>query len=234
MASEEATLLASVEKAKTNLQQLNSKETSLEENITKLTKERDNISVQISEKETKLKDLKEKSSLYTESLAGLVEEGIKQTNLYSRLIAVTIVALSFCGVYMVLQFQEIIYSFTEAKRQGLALGAWDYFILRAPYSPILFAFVLGAFALITKLLNSILEIQGQRRSVITLSILAGEISKSSAEDLDLSEDEVYKLKENLKFDLLSVSGMKNIFEPLKEKRARTSKSLTQSKIDEEE
>ena len=84
--------------------------------------------------------------------------------------------------------------------------------MRSPYATVCLTIIGALITLTVKLIDKVFEIQHQRREIISLSVLARDISSSSAYKLDgLSEGEIYKFREESKFRLLSESIVGNPF-----------------------
>lgn len=211
-----------IDLAKDKLEDTRKKETGAENNVQTLKQSALDLNNQISKLNTELKDLSRRKDLYAENMENYIGESKNQLRFYYILSVISVAGILAIAWNSVSGLNGLIQELVAANKASSNIGAWDFFIMRAPYATICITIIGALITFIVKLVDKIFEIQHQRREIISLSVLARDINHSAADGLDdLDQKTLYKLREEAKFKLLSQSIVGNAF----------SKSVDQPKSD---
>lgn len=196
---------------KASLEDVRQKEVVSENNVQKLKQESTQLNADISSLETNLRDLRRQKDLYAEDMQNYVGESSRQLWFYYVLSAICVFGVLGIAGYAVFKIDDLVKELVSASKDT-NITAWDFFIMRAPYATVCITVIGALITFIVKLFEKIFLIQTQRREIISLSVLARDVSESSSHDLsNMKEEDVYKLREESKFKLLSHSIVGSAF-----------------------
>lgn len=195
-----------------------SKEILLRNSIQELTRTNSTLNESISDMKGKLETLSLRKDLYAETMSDFVSESGSQLKIYYVFIFITIIGLAWMGINSVDKINELVKEYQEILKLNPNANSWNLIALRIPYASIVLAVFGGLTALINTLANKVFEIHSQKRHIIGLSVLARDINSASKHGTNLSEEQIYQFREQLKFELLSDSLVGQSFKPLLEKR----------------
>lgn len=195
-----------------SLDDIRQKEAVSENNVQKLKQDSSQLNTQISNLKTELATLSRKKNLYAEDMENYIGESNKQLWFYYILSSLCIIGILAIAGYSVSKLDSLVKEFVTASVVNSKISAWDFFIMRAPYATVCMTIIGALITFIVKLFEKIFQIQSQRREIISLSVLARDISESASNGLnELDDDEIYKFREESKFKLLSHSIVGNAF-----------------------
>ena len=201
-----------LEVQKASLEDIRQKETVSENNAQKLKQDTAQLNVDISNLETELAKLRRRKDLYAEDMENYVGESNRQLWFYYILSGVCVFGILGIAGYPIFKLDGLVKELVDASKVNSSITAWDFFIMRAPYATVCITIIGALITFIVKLFEKIFLIQAQRREIISLSVLARDISQSSSHGLaELVEEDIYKLREEAKFKLLSQSIVGNAF-----------------------
>ncbi len=191
---------ASVEKER------NERVQAVEISIQNLNNERKDISVKLAESESKLKELKNNINLFPTEIAGYVNQGTKNINLYFWISLVPMAIIAFV-TYRLFHNAESLLNFDIS---GSPYDIVKYLLSRSPYV-IVSAAILGiCYSLIRSLVAEIININRKRQELFKISIIATDISYASQNGMELDDDQIYEFRTQPKMEMLKEHMKMNI------------------------
>lgn len=160
--------------------------------------EHKHLNAEVAEKQANLKALKENINLFPSEIGAFVAQGAKSISHYIYLSVLPILVIL---IVMVTLFMNAV-DLTVLHKQETDISIWVVFITRLPFVFIAAAIVHACYKLAKIFISEILKINQQRLNLSKISIIATDVSKASGEGLDLTDDELYQLRTQLKMGLL--------------------------------
>lgn len=182
--SEESDLVSRVEK--------------IEDGIDQKKKDTQALNTEITERKRELKELKDDVNLFPTEISGYVKQGSKNIRHYSLLAFVPMVVLVlFVGVL----FSNAVNLSTIYQRlEGMDL--WTMFFSRMPFAVIAIFIIHACYKIAKMFILEVVRISNRRLDLTKVSIVAKDVSDTSARDLDFTDDEIYELNTKLKMEML--------------------------------
>lgn len=201
-----------------DLDLLKEKQFLLQNSIEELTQTNSNLNKTISNLKNVVETLSTRKDLYAETMSDFISESGSQLKIYYLFIFITIIGLAWMGIDSVDKINELVAEYKEILKLNANANSWNLIALRLPYASIILAVFGGLTALINTLANKVFEIHSQKRHIIGLSVLARDVNSAAKHGVNLTEEQTYQYREQLKFELLSDSLLGQSFKPLLEKR----------------
>lgn len=182
--SEESDLVSRIEK--------------IEDGIDQKKKVSQALNTEVTVRQRELKALKDDINMFPSEISGYVAQGADNIKKYSELALVPILILV---LFVVVLFNNAADLSTVYKElEGVDL--WTMLLSRVPFA-IISVFIIHACYKITKMfIFEVIQISNRRLDLSKVSIVAKDVSDTSARDLDFSDDEIYELNTKLKMDML--------------------------------
>lgn len=136
--------------------------------------------------------------MFPSEIAGFVKEGNRNIIWY------VVLSLPFIFViYVVLHalFSSAI-DLTQLWRKEEGVDIWTVFLTRIPFVIVALAILEVCGYIAGRLIFEIIKINRQRLSLSKLSIIAKDVSTASANNLEMSDEELYQKETELKMQLL--------------------------------
>ena len=191
LTSKITTLKQQVSDLESRGQDLQSKIISQENNLRSLNKN-------ISESEQKLVVLTRELRLYPSETSEFVRESGRNIKHY---VAISIpFVLIFCFATYSLFSRSV--DLTQLWRQQEDIDVWTIFLTRLPFVLVALALIETTGYIIGRLIYEILRINRLRLELSKLSIIAKDVSTSSAFNTSLSDDDIFERETKLKMELL--------------------------------
>ncbi|MGI4991964.1 hypothetical protein ACRXCV_05015 [Halobacteriovorax sp. GFR7] len=209
------------------------KKNSLENQVEQLTESKSTLNKSISNLSGELEKLSSRKDLYTEDMKGFNTESNKQLRIYYALLFSSIICLGIIGKDSVEKINVLVNVYENLLANNAKVRGWDLVVMRLPYASIILAVISALSIFAQKLVGKILEINNQKREIIGLSLLARDVTNSSSKGLEMSDHEIYKKRESLKFELLSESIVGSTFRSVKAKRNEVKSGYSLGDLDNE-
>lgn len=194
-----------LEAKKNKVESLTAKSLELENQITQSTEQiqkNKSENTQLITDQTKLKSeirtLSNDRNLFTEDIKGFSQQGNGQIILYCLLITIPLFIFIILGTHLMMRTDALFKIVIENPEISLE----KLLIPRIPIAMIAIGLLTGCFKIIKLFTNRIMEIHKQRLALAKLSIVAKDVSDSSANGLDLSAQEIHDLKTVLRMKLI--------------------------------
>ena len=210
-----------IRKSKEKTQELDDKKENLADSISQLDNQRSTLNTNIANADAKLKKLSNDINMYSENISDYNKEIRRQALIYSVFVMISLVALGMIAYELVLKINDLIeyYVGMNTITQGKT-PALEFLYLRAPMAVVVSCFIYLFSNIITKLVQKIINMNDTKRELIAASIIAREASESSSEGLELTQREIYDLKESLKLEFLIHTIFSGHIEAIKKTRER--------------
>lgn len=184
--------------AQANLTSLASKAQQQEETIETRKLEARKISTELSNKKVELKSLENNIYLFPSELKEFTTKGGKGKRQYWWLFlipALILAALTFALLNNATHLAAIFEENDNAR-------VFSILVTHLPYVVVATSIIGAMYAICMTLVREIMRIDQQTRALAKISIIATDVSNSSLDGLDLSDEEKYHLRTGLKMDLL--------------------------------
>ena len=202
------------------IKSMSEKETTLRNNVEELSQTSSKLNRTISDMKDEVNVLSSKKDLYAENMSGYLSEGSSQLWAYYILTGLAILGLGVMGIDAISKINELISEYKILLLAKSNVKAWDLIWLRVPYASIVLSVIGALSAFVKTLLDKIFEIHAQKRQIIGLSVLARDINTSSKHGLNINDENIYKFREQLKFELLSASMVGDAFKAVQSRRSK--------------
>lgn len=198
LARKKTELIAENGEAARGVEEAQSRHTELQQSTGLLERNRDNLSREILEKETQLKELKSNINLFPTEIVEFVNQGSNNIKLYFWLAAAPIAIIVIMFVMLVdgaANLTTVITHQSNVNLQALVLS-------RLPYVAVALGIITASYKIARAFFNEMIRINSQRLNLTKVSIIAKDVSSAAEHDLRLSEEDVYRLRTELKMTLL--------------------------------
>jgi len=192
----EATVLA-IKNAEGQLNSINQTAIAVEKEITDKKALNGRLASQVEKNLQTLSELKSQINLFPTEIKGFADEGAGAISKYLILSFLPIVLIFFLGYDLYESGKAMISHIPQGTIEKIYLMA-----ARVPYVVVTFAIAGASFKVAQIFINEIISIYRQRLNLTKLSILAKDVSDSSAASLGLSDDALYEKRVYLKMLIL--------------------------------
>lgn len=156
------------------------------------------LKLEISQKESILKELKGNINLFPTEIVEFVNQGSKNIRQYFWL---AVIPIAIIGIMFVLLIQGAA-NLTTIYSTNPNLNISAIVLSRAPYVTIALAIITACYKISRSFILEMVRINNQRLSLTKIAIIAKDVSASAATGLDLNEEDIYRLRTELKMQLL--------------------------------
>lgn len=190
-------LSKTIEIQRTKLKEIAEIEIQKNNNTEQLDKKTQALNVEIADRQRELSIIVNDRNLISDEYKDYVREGKNQSRIYglylvaSLAIAITALSLLYTGAKDLL-----VQPFTDAQ------GVFASFILRLPFAAVMSGTLLASLALARFMFRRILSINEERLTLAKLLILAKETVFSTAEATNISADEKFRARVEVKLEML--------------------------------
>lgn len=169
-----------------------------EATIEQRTAERDRLGKQINDKAAELKSLENDIYLFPSELSEFAKRGGEDKSFYWKLALLPLLVITAIAGQLLLNAVNLSTVLNETSNARI----FSIFVTRMPYVLVATAVVAAMLKLAYALISEIIRIDKETRSLAKVSIVATDVSAASADNLELSDEEIYHLRTGLKMDLL--------------------------------
>jgi len=163
----------------------------------KLNNDNERLAVDISEKENKLRSLENNINLFPTEIAGYVEHGAKNVNLYAIISLIPLLVIVIVTFRLFINSEKLLgYIYSPH------FGILEFLISRLPYVLVSGLILAVSYTLLHRLITEIIGINRRRQDLFKVSIIATDISYASQDGMELSNEERYNLRTETKMELL--------------------------------
>jgi Skp family chaperone for outer membrane proteins len=156
------------------------------------------IKSEIAKAKSELKSLQDNINLFPSEIIGFVNQG--STNI-KQYIAIALIPITVIVVMFVLLVKGAA-DLTVVVSKNPSINIEAMMISRVPYVLIATAIITACYKIARVFISEIMKINTQRLSLTKLSIIAKDVSSSAEFGLELQDSEIYKLRTDLKMQLL--------------------------------
>lgn len=191
-------LIAQNSAVENTISQLNSKIRDLTSQNSSLENQRNILRNEAKEAEKKLKELTENINIFPSEIVGFANQARRTGWQYFALAAVPIAVIVFMFGMLVNGAANLTTIITDNPEVDIQTAM----ISRIPYVTIAVTIITACYKLARAFFMELIKINTQRLNLTKISIIARDISYSSEQSLDLTSEETYKLRTELKMDML--------------------------------
>lgn len=178
--------------------QLGKKIDSQEDILEQREKSRRELTERVSDLHKELAELQNDKSLFTDEIAEYARRGDRDSRMYLLLAFLPIVILSFMA-WRLYENSEFGVNFHEL---GTGISVGEYLLARLPYVVVSVAIIEVSFRVCMHFVKRLIHIHQDRLDLARISIIARDVSDSSLQGLDVTEEEAFDLRAKLKMDVL--------------------------------
>lgn len=149
-------------------------------------------------KTTELAALRADINLFPSEISGFVNQGDKNIKQYLVLVVIPMVILIILMIQLFTGAVNLTTIYSEGKNVNLQLLV----VSRLPYVTVAIAIITVSYRLARASIIEIFKINRQRLNLTKISIIAKDVSAASGHDLGLTDDKIYRLRTELKMQLL--------------------------------
>ncbi|TNF16905.1 MAG: hypothetical protein EP320_00300 [Rhodobacteraceae bacterium] len=166
--------------------------------VDSLRQERRKINDEIKSLESKLNELTKEVRLFPSEIAGFVKEGNRNIYWY---VGISIPFIIIIYIILSALFSSAI-DLTQLWKREEGIDIWTVFLTRVPFVIVAITILEVCGYVVGRLIFEIIKINRQRLSLSKLSIIAKDVTTASAQNTDLSDEELFQKETELKMELL--------------------------------
>lgn len=197
-AAQRDTLNEAISKQKAELSAIESRVEQQQATIEQRNDERERLGSEINAKTAELKDLESDIYLFPSELSEFANKSGKDKAFYWKLAAVPLFILTSMTGALLFNAANLSTVLDEVSNARI----FSILITRLPYVAVATTIIAVSYKIAQSLISEIMRIDVQNRVLAQMSIIATDISASSGDGLNLSSEELYKLRTALKMELL--------------------------------
>jgi hypothetical protein len=171
---------------------------SLRQEYSTLTTQSGDLKKEVSTSDAQLKELKSNINIFPSEIVGFANQARRTGWQYFALAAIPIAIMVVMFVLLIngaADLTTLLQRHPDAKIQ-------DVMVSRVPYVTIAVAIITACYKFARAFFLELIKINTQRLSLTKISIIARDVSSSAEHGLELTEEERYKLRTELKMELL--------------------------------
>jgi hypothetical protein len=153
---------------------------------------------EISDKETLLRELKSNINLFPTEIVDFVNQGSKNVRQYFWLAAAPIAII----VGMFIMLVEGAANLTTIITTQKDINITAIMLSRVPYVTVATVIITACYKIARAFFNELIRINSQRLNLTKISIIAKDVSSASERELNMTDEEVYRLRTEMKMRLL--------------------------------
>jgi hypothetical protein len=163
-----------------------------------LSKQNDALTLAISDSNAKLKDLKSNINLFPTEIVAFVNQGSRNLRQYFWLAAAPIAIIVLMFVLLVRGAADL----TTVISNNANVNIEALMLSRAPYVTISLAIITACYKISRAFIMEMIKINNQRLGLTKISIIAKDVSSAAEQGLNLTDEDAYRLRTELKMNLL--------------------------------
>ncbi|WP_063317136.1 hypothetical protein [Pseudovibrio sp. Ad13] len=199
LTEERNALYADITARKKEVSELQDRLNRIGDNIGVKEKERSGLETDISSAHSELRELKSNIDLFPAEISEFVNQGSKNILTYLKLAAVPIILLVVVTVLLVSNAANLTTVLDENENAII----WSILVTRLPYVILASGILTVAYKLTSIFIAEIMRINRQRLNLSKISIIATDVSNSSAHGLNgLSDERLVEIRTQLKMEML--------------------------------
>lgn len=193
-----AELIAQNAASETSINQLAADIRELTSQAEDIENKRNGLRSEILQAEGRLKELKENINIFPSEIVGFANQARRTGWQYFALSAVPILVMVVMFILLVKGAADLTTVLDEHPKSKIE----DIMISRIPYVTIAIAIITACYKFARAFFLELIKINTQRLNLTKISIVARDVSFSSEHGLDLSQDEIYRLRSEMKMEML--------------------------------
>lgn len=166
--------------------------------IEQKTGERKQLSTEITQAKAELRELKENINLFPTEISGFVSQGASSIRRYSILAAIPIIVIGMVTVDLFSKASDL----SHLRNLPKDIAIWEILVARFPYVLVCAALIASSYRLAKLFIAEMIRINEQRLNLTKISIIAKDVSDSSADGLSFDDAARYENRTHLKMNLL--------------------------------
>ncbi|WP_375421124.1 hypothetical protein [uncultured Sphingomonas sp.] len=163
-----------------------------------LTDNQSNLITNIQKSTLELKGLRENINLFPSEIVGFVNQGSKNIFQYTLIAGLPILVIVVMFILLVRGSADLSIIISENPK----INIQAIMLSRLPYVAIAVARVTASYKIARVFISEIININNQRLSLTKLSIIAKDISNAAEFDRNINDEDIYRLRTDLKMQLL--------------------------------
>lgn len=182
---------AAAQEIAARIESAKSAESALQNNVNILKKD-------IADKSAELKELKDNINLFPSEISGFVNQGSENIKLYTALVIIPALIL----LSMTIQLLDGAVNLTTIISEQNGVDIELLVVSRLPYVTVAIAIITACYKICHAFVVEIFKINRQRLSLTKMSIISKDVSAASANGLSLTDEDLFRLRAELKMQLL--------------------------------
>lgn len=193
-----AELIAQNGAAETALTQAGAKLRELQAQSEELEKQRDTLRADITEADSELRSLRSNINIFPSEIVGFANQARRTGWQYFALAALPILVMTTMFVLLIKGAADLTTVLDDHPNSKIT----DIMISRVPYVTIAVAVITACYKLSRAFFMELIKINTQRLNLTKISIVARDVSAASEQGLNLTDEDIYKLRTELKMEML--------------------------------